>query len=128
LKRRLDDHAGRLLEAGVDHLHAGVAQRPSDHLRATIVAIQARLGDQHTDFSLHTALLANWPNRDAEVYHLVHPSGSPLPVLTNDQRPRTKPELIFGPLSLVSATRNASRQHTISAVCRCGQTGSVVQG
>ena len=45
----IDDHLRRLPEAGVDDLHAGVAQRPGDHLGAAVVAVQARLGDEDTD-------------------------------------------------------------------------------
>ena len=37
--------SGRLVQAGVDDLHAGVAQRPGDHLRAPVVPVQAGLGD-----------------------------------------------------------------------------------
>ena len=49
LQGRVDDHLGRLPQAGVDHFHAGVAQRPRDHLGAAVVAVQARLGHQHSN-------------------------------------------------------------------------------
>ena len=44
-----DDLLGRLPQAGVDHFHAGVAQRARDDLRATIVAVEAGLRDDDTD-------------------------------------------------------------------------------
>ena len=42
-----DDHRRRLADAGIDHFHASVAQRPRDHLGAPVVSIEARLGHQH---------------------------------------------------------------------------------
>ena len=47
----LGDLLGRLVQARVDHLHAGVAQRASDDLRPAVVAVQAGLGDDNPDFS-----------------------------------------------------------------------------
>ena len=49
LDRRLDDLLGRLVQAGVDDLHAGVAQRAGDHLGPAVVAVQARLGDDDAE-------------------------------------------------------------------------------
>ena len=46
------DHLGRLAQAGVDHFHAGVAQRARDDLGAAVVAVQAGLGNQHSNFFL----------------------------------------------------------------------------
>src|SRR5215218_3597282 len=46
---RLDDLLGGLMQAGVDDLHAGVTQRPRHHLRAAVVPVQARLGDDDAD-------------------------------------------------------------------------------
>ena len=43
------DHFRGLAEAGVDDLHAGVAQGAGDDFCATVVAVKARLGDQHTN-------------------------------------------------------------------------------
>jgi hypothetical protein len=43
------DHLGGLAQAGVDDFHAGVAQGASDYFCAAIVAIEAGLGNQHTD-------------------------------------------------------------------------------
>ena len=51
-----DDLLGRLAQAGVDHLHAGVAQRAGDHLGAPVVAVEAGLGDHDSDL-LHSAML-----------------------------------------------------------------------
>ena len=42
---------GRLAQAGVDHLHARVAQRARDDLSAAVVAIEARLGDDDSELS-----------------------------------------------------------------------------
>ena len=42
-------HLRRLLEAAVDHLHAGVAQRARDHGDADGVAVEPELGEQHAD-------------------------------------------------------------------------------
>ncbi len=44
------DHLRSLAQAGVDDFHAGVAQGACDYFCAAVMAIQARLGDQHSDF------------------------------------------------------------------------------
>ena len=49
LDGRLDDLLRRLVQAGVDDLHAGVAQRPRDDLGAAVVAVEARLGHDDAD-------------------------------------------------------------------------------
>ena len=49
LERSRGDHLGRLAQAGVDDLEAFVAQAAGEHLRATIVAIEAGLGDEDLD-------------------------------------------------------------------------------
>ena len=46
------DHLGRLVQAGVDDLHAGVAQRRGDDLGAAIVTVEAGLGDEHANGTL----------------------------------------------------------------------------
>jgi hypothetical protein len=51
LHRRRGDHLRRLMEPGVDHFHAGVPQRGRDDLGAAVVAVEARLGDEHADRS-----------------------------------------------------------------------------
>jgi hypothetical protein len=43
------------VQAGVDDLHTGVAQSPSNDLRATVVPVKSRLGDNHSDSSTHRA-------------------------------------------------------------------------
>ena len=48
LDRRLDDLLRKLVEARVDHLHPGVAQRPGDDLRAPVVAVEPDLRDHDT--------------------------------------------------------------------------------
>ena len=44
-----DDLLGRLVETGVDHLEAGIAQSARHDLRSAVVAIQSRLGHQDSD-------------------------------------------------------------------------------
>ncbi|GMA88193.1 hypothetical protein GCM10025868_34430 [Angustibacter aerolatus] len=46
---RLDDLLRRLVQAGVDDLHAGVAQRPRDDLGTAVVPVEAGLGDDDAD-------------------------------------------------------------------------------
>ena len=53
LDRGLDDLLRRLVQAGVDDLHAGVAQRPGDHLGAAVVPVEAGLGDDHPNPCAH---------------------------------------------------------------------------
>ena len=53
LERGLGDLLGRLVQARVDHLEAGIAQRPGDHLRAPIVTVEAGLGDDDAVAPLH---------------------------------------------------------------------------
>jgi hypothetical protein len=49
LDHRLGDLLRRLVQAGVDDLHAGVAERASDDLRAAVVAVEADLCDNDSD-------------------------------------------------------------------------------
>jgi hypothetical protein len=44
------DHFRGLAEAGVDDFHSGVAEGASDDFGAPVVAVEARLGDQNSDF------------------------------------------------------------------------------
>ena len=53
LQRRLRHLLGRLVQAGVDDLEAGVAQRPRDHLGAPVVTIEARLRDDDAISPFH---------------------------------------------------------------------------
>ncbi len=53
LDRGLGDLLGRLEEAGVDHLEAGVAKRPGDDLGAAIVPVETRLRDDHPQLLGH---------------------------------------------------------------------------
>src|SRR5437588_3629472 len=50
LDGRGGNHLWRLVEARIDHLVAGVAQRARDHLGPPVVAVEAGLGDQDPDF------------------------------------------------------------------------------
>ena len=36
-----------LSQAGIDHFKPGISESANDHLRPLVMAIQARLGDQH---------------------------------------------------------------------------------
>ena len=47
LDRSAGDGFGRLLEAGEDHLHAGIPQRVGDHGEADRMGVEAELGEQH---------------------------------------------------------------------------------
>ena len=49
----LDDLLRRLVQAGVDDLHAGVAERAGHDLGAAVVPVEARLGDDHSDAFVH---------------------------------------------------------------------------
>jgi hypothetical protein len=44
------DHFGGLAQAGVNDFHAGITQGTGNYFCAAVVAIQPRLGDQHSDF------------------------------------------------------------------------------
>ncbi len=43
LERGIDDHLWRLPQTGVDDLHASIAQRPGDYLRAAVMTVKAGL-------------------------------------------------------------------------------------
>src|SRR5436309_7504270 len=49
LHRRLGDHLRRLVQAGIDHLHASVPQRRGDDFSAAVVPVETGLRDQHAD-------------------------------------------------------------------------------
>ena len=49
------DLLGRLVQARVDDLHAGVAKRAGDDLRPAVVAVEAGLGDDDADLALALA-------------------------------------------------------------------------
>src|SRR5712691_817916 len=49
LQSRVDDHLRRLTQAGVDHLVAGVPQGAGDDLDASVVTVQADLGEHDPD-------------------------------------------------------------------------------
>ena len=52
LHRGGHDLLGGLVQPGVDHLEARVAQGPRDDLRAAVVPVEPGLGHQHPDLSL----------------------------------------------------------------------------
>ncbi len=41
--------SGRLVEAGVDDLHPGIAQRRRDDLGTAVVTVESGLGDEHAN-------------------------------------------------------------------------------
>jgi hypothetical protein len=49
-----------LAQAGVDHFHTGIAQGAGNDFGAAVVAIEARLGNEYSDFAVwgHFALFA----------------------------------------------------------------------
>src|SRR5216684_3319207 len=49
LQRSVDDHFGRLAEAGVNDFHAGVAQGAGNYFGAAVVAVETGLGDEDAD-------------------------------------------------------------------------------
>src|SRR6185369_6634498 len=49
LDRGLGDHLGGLVEAGVDHLEAGVTERARYHLRAAVVPVEPGLRDEDAE-------------------------------------------------------------------------------
>jgi hypothetical protein len=53
LDDRLDNLLGRLVQAGVDDLEAGVAQGPCDDFGPAIMAIQTGLGDNDSIRAFH---------------------------------------------------------------------------
>jgi hypothetical protein len=53
------DLLGRLVQAGVDHLHAGVPQGAGDDLGAAIVTVQPGLGDHDAQRSCRGARCAH---------------------------------------------------------------------
>jgi len=54
LKGSIDDHFRCLPEARVDYFHSGVAKSTSNDLRAAVVSVEARLGNEHTNRNIHT--------------------------------------------------------------------------
>ena len=62
LDRGLDDLLRCLVEAGVDHLHTRVAERPGDDLGAAVVSVEAGLGDDHANPLPHQGgSIRRWP-------------------------------------------------------------------
>jgi hypothetical protein len=45
------------MQAGVDDVHAGITQSAGDDFDATIVAIEADLGEQDADWGAHAQVL-----------------------------------------------------------------------
>ena len=60
LEGRFRDHLRSLADAGVDDLAAAVAQCAGDDLGATVVAIEARLGDEDTDLGAVGAVIGSF--------------------------------------------------------------------
>src|SRR4029079_1762970 len=77
LDRRLHDLLGRLVEAGVDHLHPGVAEGAGDDLRAAVVPVEPRLRDHDPDLPGHqkTGVSRQTPQTSRSASH-ISPSGT----------------------------------------------------
>src|SRR5271168_3696753 len=54
LERRVHNHLRRLPKTRIDDLHSRVTEGSCDHLRATVVSIEARFGNQYTNGEAHT--------------------------------------------------------------------------
>src|ERR1700723_1442639 len=50
LRRRRSDHFRSLPQPCINHFHTGIAQRSRNNFRAAVVPIEARLGNQHSNF------------------------------------------------------------------------------
>ena len=61
LNGRFHHLLGRLVEAGVDDLHAGVAQRAGDDLRPPVVPVEADLRNHHPYSVFHNASILTRP-------------------------------------------------------------------
>ncbi len=61
LHDRLDHLFGRLVETGVDHLEAAVAQGAGDDLGPTIVAVEPGLGNDNPVGTLHEPSMIGTP-------------------------------------------------------------------
>jgi hypothetical protein len=53
LHRSLDDLVGRLVQAGVNDFETRVPKRPGNHLGSSVVAVETRLGDNHSVATIH---------------------------------------------------------------------------
>src|SRR5262245_66466478 len=49
LKRRGGDLFRSVVDAEIDHLHAGIPQRPSDDLNSAVVTVETNLGNQNSE-------------------------------------------------------------------------------
>ena len=85
LDHRLGDLLGRLVQAGVDDLHAGVAEGAGDDLGAAVVAVEAGLGDDDADLAggcgLHRAESSRCRRKPA---YLPRPFGRGAPVASQE--------------------------------------------
>ena len=50
LKRRAGDLFRSVVDAEIDHLHAGIPQPPSDDLNSAVVTVETDFGNQNTEF------------------------------------------------------------------------------
>jgi hypothetical protein len=60
LQRGAGNHLRGLTQAGVNHFHAGIAQRAGDDLGAAIVPVESRLGDDNSQFAHSVILVGAW--------------------------------------------------------------------
>src|ERR1700733_15914703 len=54
LERRVHNHPRRLTKTRIHNLHSRVTEGSCDHLRAAVVSIEARFGNQYTNGEAHT--------------------------------------------------------------------------
>ncbi len=54
LESRVNNHLRRLPKTSVDDFHPRITKGSCDHLRAAVVSIEARFGDEDTDRKTHT--------------------------------------------------------------------------
>ena len=70
LKGGEDGGAGGLPEAGVDDLHAGIAQVTDDQLGTTVVAVETDFGNQNAGRAIHAVSVSKAGAKWAAERHL----------------------------------------------------------
>src|SRR5258706_5270640 len=72
LQRGFGNHLWRLAQTSVDHFHPGVTQGARNYLRAPIMTIESRFGDQHTNgfIGFHNGWCPIWRGRCCNQAHI----------------------------------------------------------
>ena len=86
LDRGLDDLLRRLVEARVDDLHAGVAQRPRDDLRSPIVPVQPGLRDHDPNRPLHAVSIGTCASSSSGRPRPGRTRAAPIPATSSSRR------------------------------------------